>query len=485
MELEQDTTARRVRPRALLRADGAASATACDAPLLKAMLQHTTEGAPRFLATAPIKLDVMSGMADYMGALVLQMPLAAHVTTVVQPCDDAKIRLTMVSTNGEAVSRELSSAEVVDAAKRPLAEAPAVPLCSSADARDIRCLLGVTVEAARAGFAPDLERGVHIISAFSMDGFSHQSVEAAQAAATLTALAGAKGAVLDPSAAIEICQMVVNKWMDIPVGRSDTLCALWGEAGMLTQLYCEPSRLVGSIGFHERLAVLGVDCGAVRDGWRTKFEQARTAAFMGRYLIDRIIKFEGGNHTPWDGYLARLTVADFVGRFRNRIPTKLKGEEFLNRFGDTGDPLTTTDPGVEYKVRSRTEHHIYEHARSWQFVDCLSRFLRGGDEGALGEIRDLMDASHWSYGQRCGLGCVETDLLANLVRQHGRDAGLIGCRVSGRGCGGMLTVMLHATQKAYDALHAAIDDYEQKSGRTATIFAGSRPGALHSGCRPV
>lgn len=485
MELEQDKTARRLIPKAVVRGEGGASTAASDSPVVKTLLHHVDEGAPRFVVSAPVRLDVMSGLADYMGALVLQMPLAAHVTTLVQPRDDAKVRLTIVPTSGAAVSRELPAGEVVSATQRSLAEAPAVRSCSSADARDIRCLLGVTVEAARAGLVPDLDRGIHVVAGSSVDGLSHQGVEAALAAATLTALAGAKGAALDPSTAIEICQTVVNGWMDMPVGRSDALCALWGEPGVVTQLYCEPSRLVGSIRLPKALAILGVHCGAVREDWRSKFEQARTAAFMGRYLIDRIIKFEGGNHTPWDGQLARITVADFVGRFRNRIPTKLKGEEFINRFGDTGDPLIATDPSVEYKVRSRTEHHIYEHARSCQFVECLSQYLRTGEEAELGGIRDLMHASHWSYGQRCGLGCVETDLLANLIRQHGREAGIIGCRVSGRGCGGMLTVMLHARQEAHDALQAAIEDYEEKSGRTATVFAGSSPGAMHGGFRQV
>ena len=96
----------------------------------------------------------------------------------------------------------------------------------------------------------------------------------------------------------------------------------------------------------------------------TKYRRVRTATFMGRFLIDRIVGHDGAGNLRWDGNLSRISVADYVDRFRDRIPTRLKGSEFLKRFGETGDPLTSVAAEVVYKIRSRTEHHVYEHSRS-------------------------------------------------------------------------------------------------------------------------
>ena len=175
---------------------------------------------------------------------------------------------------------------------------------------------------------------------------------------------------------------------------------------------------------------------------------------------------------------------DYVERFRDRIPTKLRGEEFLERFGETGDWLTRVDPTYVYKIRSRTEHHIYEHARSGQFVECLSRAIRNDNHRVLSDVSKLMYASHWSYGQRCGLGSVKTDLLVSLLRKQ-RDVDIYGAKVSGRGCGGIVTLFMRATDSADAALGAALEAYAAKTGESARLIRGSSPGALVAGVREM
>jgi len=208
---------------------------------------------------------------------------------------------------------------------------------------------------------------------------------------------------------------------------------------------------------------------------RTKWEHVRTAAFMGRMLIDRILNHEALRQMQWDGYLSQVSVTDYVERFRDRLPTKIMGGDFLNRFGETGDELTRIEPDGVYKIRSRTEHHIYEHDRAQQFVECLSRAIRNGDARALREVGDLMYASHWSYGQRCGLGSIETDLLVKLIRQHGADADVYGAKITGHGCGGVVAVLMRATKRAASAVEQAMADYSGRTGHNATLIRGATP----------
>ena len=172
---------------------------------------------------------------------------------------------------------------------------------------------------------------------------------------------------------------------------------------------------------------------------------------------------------------------DYVERFRDRIPTKLTGADFIDKFGMPEDPACCIDPRTIYKVRSRTEHQIYEHARAVQFYECLSRAARTQDERAFTVAGELMYASHWSYGQRCGLGSIETDLLVNLIRRHGEDAGIYGAKVTGRGCGGVVAVLMRDEEQTHAALGGALEDYSLQTDRRAALLCGSLAGALPSG----
>jgi L-arabinokinase len=295
----------------------------------------------------------------------------------------------------------------------------------------------------------------------------------------MLAVAGAYEVTLDPTDAAVLCQRVENNWLRMPVGIGDAACVLFGEANTLMGLRCEPCTPCESLPLPDDVALVGIDCGSVHPDAKLKYEHVRTAAFMGCALIDLIIQHEGGGDVQWDGHLARVSIQDYVQRFRDRIPTKLKGSEYLERFGETGDPLTRVDPKFVYKVRSRAEHHIYEHVRACQFVECLSRAIHGDDK-ALAEAGELMYASHWSYGQRCGLGSIETDHLVNLIREHGVAAGIFGAKITGRGCGGVVAVLMRASDRATAAISSAIKVYQSQTGRVATVIRGSSPGALTS-----
>lgn len=449
------------------------------------VLKHIPDDSPRYVASAPGRLDVMGGIAEYSGALVLNMTLAHHACVAVQPRADGMISI--IHTPGSKPSTdgaiEVPAPQLVGPDGKP------VPALGDGwpwgDAPDdaVRCVLGVLVEALRAGLVSDWADGLSIAVDSNLTGLTDAGHNAAVAAAMLAASTQAAGVTPDPLQAVAISQRVENDWLGVPVGTADAVCALLGEPHKLNQLRCEPCTLVDPIPLPDELMLVGVDSGVLRPDAEVKYRRARTAAFMGRVLVDRIIQYEGGPQAPWNGYLARISITDYVERFRDRIPTKLKGSEFLERFGETGDPLTTIEPAFVYKIRSRTEHHIYEHARSCQFVDCLSRSIRNNDSRALAEAGELMYASHWSYGQRCGLGSMETDLLTNLIREHGVKADIYGAKISGRGCGGMVTVLMRGTDRAREALHQALETYESRTGEQPTFIHGSSAGSLVAGAQ--
>ncbi|MGB2985885.1 MAG: galactokinase family protein, partial [Phycisphaerae bacterium] len=467
MKMEPDTTV--ARPSASAAGSPVNDGAGGDwttSPIVVELLARLGDGSPRFVARAPGRLDLMGGLAEYTGSLVLNMTIADHVCVGVQRRSDGELTITCARSlrwDGSTPT-VIAMSHLHGPQGAPIDAVEGRQLVEDAAADGVPCVLGTLVEMFRAGLIPRFDDGLSIMVASTLGELADVGRDAALAAATMTAVAGECDATLDPLQAATICQRVENDWLQRPVGVGDAVCVLLGEPHTLAEVRCEPCTIAGSIRVPDELAVIGIDCGAIHPDAKLKFERVRTAAFMGRDLIDRIIRHGGVGRLKWDGYLSQISVTDYVERFRDRLPTKFKGSEYLARFGETGDPLTRIDPDFVYKIRSRTEHHIYEHARACQFVECLSRAIRNEDDRALSKTGELMYASHWSYGQRCGLGSVETDLLVNLIRGHGVDAGIYGAKATARGCGGVVAVLMRADDRAMAAVNAAVDKYQSKTG---------------------
>jgi galactokinase len=188
---------------------------------------------------------------------------------------------------------------------------------------------------------------------------------------------------------------------------------------------------------------------------------------------------------PTGGYLANISPSEYVRRFRNALPIKLRGKDFLAHFGQPAELEIGVRPDEVYKVRSRTEHHVYENDRTHRFIERLARARRTGELDALIEAGELMYASHWSYGQRCGMGSIETDVLVNCIRERGPARGLYGAKVTGGGCGGTVAVLLSDTPTAREALDEACAAYTQKTGRQPMMILGSSPGTMAFGHRCI
>ena len=95
MKVEQKSTVPRTSPEAATAraaatpgGDGVVSKTVVD------VVKRLGDDSARFVAVAPGRLDVMGGLAEYTGALVLNMTLGDHVCVAVQARSDGKISIT-------------------------------------------------------------------------------------------------------------------------------------------------------------------------------------------------------------------------------------------------------------------------------------------------------------------------------------------------------------------------------------------------------
>jgi L-arabinokinase len=219
--------------------------------------------------------------------------------------------------------------------------------------------------------------------------------------------------------------------------------------------------------------------------------QMRAAAFMAHAMIlqqMRKIGHAAGRELigdPMRGYLANLDPEDFKQTFREHLPEKILGREFLDRFGTTDSP--GIDPDSSYFIQHAADHHVLEARRVQRFVEFLSQANSATGSSRkllLDKAGHLMYASHLSYSNDAMLGCDECDLLVKLVRER-ELAGMYGARITSGGGGGTVAILAGQSAATDSAINEIMTEYERQTGKHSEVFGLSSPGAWHVGTQLV
>jgi L-arabinokinase len=418
------------------------------------------------VARAPGRLDVMGGIADYSGSLVLEWPLADATFVALQK--DPHLTLTIVS--------------------GPRCAQLALPGLVPLDYGDARAFFardptnhwaayvaGAFIVLAREQ-GVEFADGARILVTSSVPEGKGVSSSAALEVAAMTAICAAYGITLEPRHLALLCQKVENLIAGAPCGVMDQMTAALGESGQLLAVLCQPAEVRGRLELPRGLAVWGIDSGIRHAVGGAEYGSVRTAAFMGRRILEDLT----GRRLD---YLANVTPAEFAS-LAARVPERLTGREFLGRYHAAGDQVTPVDPERLYPVRVATAHPIYEHARVRTFAKQLSPFE---DQEALASqsltasaerLGTLMYESHSSYSA-CGLGSEGTDALVTFVQRAGPGSGIYGAKITGGGSGGAVAIL--GNIDAGPLVHAIAARYARRSGHAARVFGGSSSGAAACG----
>lgn len=414
---------------------------------------------------APGRIDVMGGIADYSGSLVLQFPIAAATHVAIQLHDEPIVRIHSRSEKSrrkfEVSLQELTPAEaqVSYATARAMFER---------DPKDhwAAYVAGAFLVLLRERSAM-FDRGASLLVSSAVPEGKGVSSSAALEVATMQAIATAYDIRLSPIELALLCQKVENLIAGAPCGVMDQMTSACGESDRLLSLLCQPARLNGSVRLPDELRIWGLDSGIRHSVGGSDYGTVRTSAFMGYRIIVDV-----AGEDKWNGYLANVTSAEFEQQFADCLPEEITGEEFLKQYGGITDSVTTVKPERVYNVRNATRHPVYEHARVQSFANILQHWKGLHQAEALGE---MMYQSHDSYSA-CGLGSNGTDELVSLVREIGITGGLYGARITGGGSGGTVVVLGHRDE-APASIERIVEMYAQKTGYTPMIISGSSPGA--------
>lgn len=445
--------------------------------------QFFESGAEIFVARAPGRLDVMGGIADYSGSLVLELPIAEATFAALQKDDSGQLRtISLLDESRRILSFAMPLADFASDGEPLSYEEARKYFSRDANQHWAAYVAGVFLVLMRE-LGTRFDHGARLLVSSRVPEGKGVSSSAAIEVATMSAVAAAFEIELSPKQLALLCQRVENLVVGAPCGVMDQMTSVCGEENQLLALRCQPAELLGTIELPEELAVWGLDSGVRHSVGGGDYGSVRAGTFMGY----RIIAGEAGfsvtqrAHTVviddpcWHGYLANLRPDEFEERFARRLPETLKGEEFLARYGGTTDSVTRVQPEQTYPVRAAVAHAVYENARVNSFAELLRGSLTKQDKVALGK---LMYESHASYSA-CGLGSQGTDDLVELVRSAGVDQGLFGAKITGGGSGGTVAVL--GDREALPAIRDLAQKFYESSGYRPHIFSGSSPGSTSFG----
>lgn len=448
---------------------------------LKEARELFTPGAELIVARAPGRLDVMGGIADYSGSLVLEMPIREATFAALQRDPARNLKMVSLPQDGEqALTFEMPLSELegldYDTARARFRQDPTQHWAAY--------VAGVFLVLMRERGA-DFRAGAKLLISSTVPQGKGVSSSAALEVATMQAVAAAFDISLDGRETAILCQKVENLVAGAPCGVMDQMTAACGEANQLLALLCQPAELRGLVTIPPGIAFWGLDSGVRHAVTGADYGSVRIGAFMGYRILAELAGLAVGkavagetvqiDDSRWRGYLANLTPSEFAGGYAAQLPERMGGAEFLQRYGGTTDAVTHVDPEKTYAVRIPAAHAIYEHHRVRLFAELLGARLSERNLELLGE---LMYQSHASYSA-CGLGSSGTDRLVQLVREAGPEQGLFGAKITGGGSGGTVAVL--SRSEAANSIARIAEKYQRETGHQPYIFSGSSPGSAAFG----
>ncbi len=454
--------------------DGCASLPRLCGDLRAAFTAHGQPQGRIVLAQAPGVVDVMGGICEDAGSLVLTATLGLSVQACIWETggSEVRVRLHHDSTDGEAKEFALP----VSAFGTGDPEGYGInDRCRSAQSEWAAPAFLVLHRALVEGTIPRPAAGLSILLESDFPVEADLGRPCATAAAVLDGLCKLHEKTVERFKKAELASAAVVPLTGLRRTRVAMTAFCGAPDGSLLRMQFRPNPLCEVLALPAGLILTAVRTHLTRPTTRERLLETRLCAEMGERMIHNLRRRDG--HEPGMASLAAITPVDYVEHYRNDVPQKITAKAFAATFGEVRGLTDGTDGRAVYKVRSRLEHHIYENQRVQEFVTAISRARRTGAEEALIEAGEKMYASHWSHSQRCGIGGAEADLIKDEIRARGPKDGLYGAKVTGGGEGGEVVVLMRNDEKAKAALASAMKDAGAACKRAIDIYDGSLGGA--------
>src|SRR2546421_253666 len=268
------------------------------------------------VARAPGRLDLLGGIADYSGGLVLELPLRAAAFVAAQRTEEGRV---VAVSGGRRVS----------VAAEAIAHASLDELAASFTGRDAWAayVLGPLALLVRAHDVP--LGGLRLLVSSTIPEGKGLGSSAAVEIAVLQASAAALGSRSDSRDLALLGQQAEQIFAGAPCGAMDQMAVMHGESDRLLALLCRPAEIVASVPLPVVLSAWAIDSGLPHAVSGAAYRRVRCAAFMGRALLDCEVD-----------YLAELELSDVDPR---RLPERMLGADFLRLREGIIDPVSAVE----------------------------------------------------------------------------------------------------------------------------------------------
>ncbi|MDX2195075.1 MAG: hypothetical protein NW207_01550 [Cytophagales bacterium] len=433
-----------------------------------------------FSAAAPGRLDVMGGVSDYSGALLLQIPIKQKTVVKLQPNSSGVLLIRSVSQSGlfEDFAIEINNIKHVsyaEAQKQIKSQYYGEWACYIAG-----CFVvmdkekGLIYQGATLEITSEVPQGKGVSSSASLE------------VATLMAICQAYKIKLGQLELPILAQKVENLVVGAACGLMDQLAVYLGKRDRILPITCKPHEVYDHIAIPKDIHFCGIDSGATHHVSDDGYTDARIAAYMGYTMIaayedarpkDLMLAKESGNrkYIPYHGYLANISVSEYEEHYEQILPEEITGREFIAQYQLTIDTVTEITPSKKYRVKACTRHPIFENFRVNTFYRHLQSYTKSTDKTAiLSLMGELMYQSHAGYTS-IGLGSTKTDDIVHLAREMSMHSGIFGAKITGGGMGGTVCILAHNTKGLNSA--AELHKYFcHKNNTTTYFFTGSSDG---------
>ena len=429
------------------------------------------------ITRAPARLDVMGGIAAHCGANVLGLTLERSVVVGCQARQDRRLSVLGLDAvaQGHQSARQMSIDDFYTAGDLKSYEELQPLFAQNPQAAWTGYVLGGFFALLKEGIIDRLPHGAAVVVRSNIPVEAGIGSSAAVTVATLTAINHLYELNLSALDIARIGGIVQNRIVGVPYGAMDTITVAIGQQDRLLSIRRQPDQILETVPFPLNTKLIGLHSRAQRSPSSSAYIDASTAAFMGLTILQRTLDLEELR----DNYLCRLSVKDFRQKCWKVLPARMKGEDFLHRYGEPVDPLTKVEPQKVYSVRSRVEHPIYEHARVGRFIEHLKKASSDPQylHRHLMEAGQLMYASDWSSRFRAGLGLPEVEQIVRSIRKVGIPGGFYGAKITSNGS--TVAVLCHGDVS--NAMIQILSAYKLVWGLDAELFIGSSPGAFEFG----
>lgn len=429
-----------------------------------------------FIGISHGRMDVMGGIADYSGSLVLEKTIKEKTTVHFRFRTDGKIIAKTHSHEENEPDFCIDYIEFLENGILSLSKAKSLfkskKGCSWA-AYTIGCLLilqknkGIEITGAEIEIFSTIPEGKGVSSSAALE------------IATFQALAKAYKIEYVGTEMPKMAQKVENVIVGAPCGLMDQISCNFAKPQQILPIICQPDIILEPIDIPDNLMFLGIDSGVRHHVEGASYTDVRIAAFMGYSIIAKLNNINISTLTecrqthdwenlPYNGYLANINTDKWLEKYEANLPVSMNGKEFLDQFGDSIDGTTTIDPHKTYNIKSCASHPIFENDRINYFKSLLQKLPGEANKfNIYKRLGKLMFESHQSYSNVL-LGNTQTNRIVEMLSNK-ENEGVFGAKITGGGSGGTVCVLAEG-QKGLETVKKVYEQYQIEFGQNTHFF---------------